>query len=91
MEPATSAERDDRLQAQDGDVLITRETNSGGNYSVRQLPGRAQFTAATRDEAIRLARDFAVNQSVNLWSRDGDGYELLEHHRPAKTSTTFDS
>ncbi len=91
MKPATAPERDDQSQPQDGDVLITREAKSGDSYNVRQLPGRAQFTAPSRDEALRLARDFATNQSVDVWSRDGDGYERLERHRSAKSPTQFDS
>ena len=67
-----------RSAPRDGDVLVTREAHSAVTYSVRQVPGVAQFHAAFRDEALRLARSFARTMAVDLWYSQDGTYRLLE-------------
>jgi hypothetical protein len=71
----------ERAQPEDGDVLIRLEPKSGGNYSVKQLPGAAQFTAASLHEALQSAREFAKANAVDVWFWDGRAYERLESYR----------
>lgn len=72
----------DRSFPQDGDVVVAREAQSRVHYTVRQLPGIVQFSAAVREEAVRLARGFGQKFNVDVWYRDGGTYRLLEAHRP---------
>jgi hypothetical protein len=78
---ATDAER-----PRDGDVIVSRESRSGGEYSVRQVPGDVQFHALVRDEAIRLARGFAVKAAVDLWYADNGAHSLLAAYRKGSKS-----
>jgi hypothetical protein len=55
-------------------------------YTVRQLPGIVQFSAAVRDEAVRLARGFGQKYSVDVWYGEPGAFRLLEGYRP-RTST----
>jgi hypothetical protein len=66
----------------DGDVVVTREAHSPVHYTVRQLPGIVQFSAAVRDEAVRLARRFAQQYHIDVWYREDGTYRLLEAYRP---------
>lgn len=81
-EPSASPERS---FPQDEDVVVTRETHSRTHYTVRQLPGLVGFSAAVRDEAVRLARTFAQEHRVDLWYSEAGTYRLLEAYR-ARTS-----
>ncbi len=72
----------DRPYPQDGDVVVTREAHSRVHYTVRQLPGIVQFSAAVRDEAVRLAGGFGNKFAVDVWYCEGGTYRLLEAHRP---------
>jgi hypothetical protein len=76
----------DAGQPHDGDVIVSRESGPGGKYSVRQVPGDVQFHASVRDEAIRLARGFAVRAALDLWYGDDGAYRLLESYRKGSTS-----
>jgi hypothetical protein len=76
----------DAGQPRDGDVIVSRESGPGGKYSVRQVPGDVQFHASARDEAIRLARGFAVKAAVDLWYADDGAHRLLEAYRKESTS-----
>jgi hypothetical protein len=67
-----------RSSPQDGDVVVTREAESRVHYTVRQLPGTAQFSAAVRDEAVRLARGFGQKHEVDVWYSEAGAYRLLE-------------
>lgn len=82
-QPSTPTER---LSPQDGDVVVTREAHSRVHYTVRQLPGIVQFSAAVREQAELLARGFGQKFKVDVWYRDGGTYRQLEAHRP-QTST----
>ena len=84
---ATSASESSKLggsiHAQDGDVVVTRESEAKIRFTVRQLPATVQqFGPSSRDEAIRLARGFARAHAVDLWYREGDTFKLLEKYRP---------
>lgn len=70
----------------DGDVIVSRESGAGGKYAIRQAPGDVQLHASVRDEAIRLARGFAVKAAVDLWYTDDGPHRLLESHRKGSTS-----
>jgi hypothetical protein len=65
----------------DGDVVVTREAQSRVHYTVRQLPGIVQFSAAVRDEALRLARGFGQKHAVDVWYNEAGTYRLLEVYR----------
>ena len=65
----------------DGDVVVGREAHSAVTYTVRQVPGDVQFHSSVRDEAVRLARDFAQTITVDVWYSDDGMYRLLEAHR----------
>jgi hypothetical protein len=82
--PSRSA--NDAGQPRDGDVIVSRESGAGGKYTVRQVPGDVQLHASVRDEAIRLARGFAVTAAVDLWSADDGRHRLLEAHRKGSHS-----
>ena len=70
----------------DGDVIVSRESGAGGKYTVRQVPGNVQFYASARDEAIRLARGFAIRAAVDLWYADEGPQRLLEAYRKESNS-----
>jgi hypothetical protein len=72
----------DQSAPQDGDVLVTREAHSPVRYTVRQLPGSVQFSAAVRDDAVRLARGFGQKHAVDVWYSESGAYRLLEAYRP---------
>jgi hypothetical protein len=52
------------------------------HYTVRQVPGIAQFSATGRDEALRLARAFGQRHAVDVWYSQAGTYRLLEAYRP---------
>jgi hypothetical protein len=66
---------------QHGDVVVTREVQSRVCYTVRQLPGIIQFSAAVRDQAVRLARSFGREHGVDVWYGEGGTYRLLGAYR----------
>jgi hypothetical protein len=70
-----------RSLPQNGDIVVERETRSPARWSLRQLPASAQFSCASRDEAIGAARKFAREQEVDLWEREGQACTLLETFR----------
>jgi hypothetical protein len=78
-EPSLSSER---VSPQDGDVVVTREAHSRVHYTLRQLPGIVQFSAAARGEAVRLARSFGQKHGVDVWYSEDGTYRLLEANRP---------
>jgi len=63
------------MDPQDGDVIVTRENRSPVRFTIGQLPSSAQFSVATRAEAIRIARTYAQKHLVDIW------YEQEEHQR----------
>lgn len=66
----------------DGDLVVTRESPSTVHYTVRQYPGKVQFSASPRDEAVRLARSFAATHAVDVWYSEEGTHRLLEAYRP---------
>jgi hypothetical protein len=52
------------------------------HYTVRQLPGIAQFSAAVRDQALQLAKRFGQDHTVDVWYCEAGRYRLLEAYRP---------
>jgi hypothetical protein len=63
-------------------VLVTREAESRVHYTVRQLPGIVQFSAAVRDTAMQVARGFAQRYAVDVWYCEAGTYRRLEAYRP---------
>jgi len=59
----------------------TWTSRSTARWSLRQLPTSAQFSCASRDEAIDAARKFAREQEVDLWECEHEAYTLLETFR----------
>ena len=70
------------LSPRDGDVVVTRESQSRVHYTIRQLPGIVQFSVGMHDEAVRLARGFGRRYRVDVWLSDARTYCLVEAHRP---------
>lgn len=66
---------------QQGDLVVTRESKAAIRYTVRQVPGVAQFTASVRDEALRYVRAFAKKQAVDIWYSEKGACRLLETYR----------
>ena len=66
---------------QDGDVVVRREARSPICFSVRQLPVVVQLGTSSRDEALRLAREFAQEHAVDVWYDDEGTFRLLEAYR----------
>jgi hypothetical protein len=62
-------------------VVVTREARSRVHYTVRQLPGIVQFSAAVRDQAMRLARSFGEEHGTDVWYSEDGRYRLLEAYR----------
>jgi len=60
----------------DGDVVVLFESRSAVKYTVRQLPGVAQFHTSGWDEAVHLARNFAKRAGVDLWYCEDGTYRL---------------
>jgi hypothetical protein len=71
----------DRSLPQDGDLVVTLESKSAVRFIVRQVPGVVQFSASSRDEAVRIARGLAQKHSVDLWYSEHDTCRLLEAYR----------
>ena len=76
----------DAARPRDGDVIVSRESGAGGKYTVRQVPGDVQLHSSVRDEAIRLARRFAIKAAVDLWYIDDGPQTLLEAYRKVSKS-----
>jgi hypothetical protein len=64
----------------DSDVVVSRLSASSG-HTVGQYPGDPQFTAASREEAIRLANSFARRHGLDVWFREGRTYLRIETFR----------
>jgi hypothetical protein len=69
------------VSPRDGDVVVTRESQSRVHYTVRQLPGIVQFSIGMHDDAVRLARGFGRRYRVDVWLSDARTYRLIEAHR----------
>lgn len=65
----------------DGDVVVSRKSRPAVLYTVRQFPGVVQFSASSREEAVRIARGFAQRYVINLWYWADGTYRLLEMYR----------
>ena len=78
----------DTSSPRNGDVVVTRETQSRVHYTLRQLPGIVQFSADVRNEALRLARQFGQKHAVDVWYSEAGTYRLLEAHRSRTTTRT---
>ena len=72
---------DERALPADGDVLVTRESRSRVIFTVRQLPGVVQFMTSSRDEAVRLAKGFAMKNAVDVWYCEDGAVRLLDAYR----------
>jgi hypothetical protein len=80
--PLSTAPRDTASPTPlDGDIVVGRRPASAA-HTVGQHPGEPQFTAASREEALRLAISFARKHAVDVWARDGHAYRRLDTFRP---------
>jgi hypothetical protein len=71
----------DRVQPQDGDVVVLLRSRPGRAWSVLRHPGPAQIAAESCQEAIVIARSVATELGVDVWSLDAGAYRILETHR----------
>jgi hypothetical protein len=71
----------DTARPRDGDVMIARDSTSQIRFTLRQIPGAVQLHAASRDEAIRIACDFAQKTIVDVWYTSSGTDQLLEAYR----------
>lgn len=76
---------------QDGDVIVTRENRSPVRFTIGQLPASAQFSVATRNEAIRIARTYARKHLVDIWYDQGEHHRLVETYRMGVTTGPWTS
>ena len=63
------------------DVVVTQESRSSVTFTVRQLSGGVQFSAPSREEAIRLVRGFAAKNAVDLWYSEDGTDTLVDAYR----------
>lgn len=76
-------DRPREAQPVDGDVVITCASGPDAKCSVRQVPQDPQFTVDSRAHGVKLLRNFARREVVDLWCCDTDGSYLIEHNRRA--------
>jgi hypothetical protein len=82
---ADNIRSDEPARPQDGDIVIARESRGSTRYTMRQLPNKAQLSAESQDDAVRLARVFAWANAVNIWYMDGGTLHLLVVYRAPHT------
>lgn len=75
-----------RPAPRDGDVVVEYAPRVAAAYTLYQVPAPAQIATAVKSEAMRIAREFAEEISVNLWYRDAGGYTLVASYRPSDKS-----
>lgn len=71
----------------EGDLVVSCEARSAVRYTVRRVPGRPQFSASELDEALRLARGYALMHGVDIWYDENGSYRPLETYRPRKAAS----
>ena len=75
-----------RARPQAGDVIVARDTSTGVRYTTRQVPGSPQFGAASEEDAVRFARDFARKHGVDVWYSEGGTLTLVAAFRRGSRS-----
>jgi hypothetical protein len=65
---------------EDDDIVVCG-SHSAVRFTVRQLPGVAQFGTPSRDFAIAVARCHAQRAAVDIWYMEDGTYRLLERYR----------
>jgi hypothetical protein len=68
------------LAPRDGDVIVTRESISA-RFIICQMPGVAQLSTSSQDDAFRIARRFARTHAVDVWYLESGQRHLVETHR----------
>lgn len=86
----SSAAPDTAAEPRPGDVIVGRDTDPEVRFSVRLHPGPVQFTTNAREDALRIAREFAEHQRVDLWQSEAGTCRRLERNR-RPTSEAVDS
>jgi hypothetical protein len=76
-------------EPRNGDVIVSRAASSAAGFTLRQSPGVVQFAVSDRDEAVRIARCFALAHGVDVWWEDGLSSRLLEACRRTAMSRPF--
>lgn len=66
---------------QDGDIVIAHEMTPSVQYTIRQVPGIAQFGTSSQGESLQLARRYAREHAVDVWCREHGTFRLLERCR----------
>lgn len=66
---------------QDGDIVVTRVAGAPPRFAILRVPGTAQVSWASKQEALTLARGFAANCGVDLWFDDGFAWTHVVRHR----------
>jgi hypothetical protein len=65
----------------DGDLVIVHARGSD-THSLAIRPALPQILCATRSEAIRHARRFAIRHGIDAWLAEDDGaFSRVSHHR----------
>jgi hypothetical protein len=81
-QPREAADPTSPSAPQDGDLVLAPDSRTAGRHVIRQAPGIVQLSAATPDEALRLARSCAQRNGVDIWQHsEGAGYQSLETYR----------
>jgi hypothetical protein len=62
-----------------GDLIMRHEGSR--RYTLHQVPGEAQISFATREEAEDSARRFATGEGVDVWFERGDRFAPLHRFR----------
>lgn len=67
------------LHPASGDLVVRHDGSR--RYTLHQVPGSAQLAFATRDEAERSARAFALHQGLDVWFEGDDRFAPLYRFR----------
>lgn len=82
--PVTGQARLASTGPRSGDVVVAREAGDGLvplRFVVRQVPGTAQVSWPSREQALHAASTFARRERVDVWIADErDGGEPRRHH-----------
>jgi uncharacterized protein YcbX len=69
----------------DGDVLVAPDDREPGRFTIAQVPGAAQVSAASQKAAVALARRFARRVAVDVWLTTDAGANTSRIHHYRRT------
>ena len=61
-----------------GDLVIAKDSGNDAAYTLSVIPGPPQLRCRTRQDALSVAREWAVRRRVAVWEVDHDGTVLVE-------------